>query len=196
MINRPTLNCSHWWEFVYTYCCHDIICASLANFQRLNVIIVTVLVKCTRHSCTTLVQDNHLVTKIPFSTNERTFSLTVPFSLQTEVITSTIQHQVVCFNTSFDQVASEMHTWIDWIWGSWTFRTGTSSLQFNTFWETVVDLLLSRKSHYSTFILGPFGSFSFTMSYLPQRINYRSLMCLRHSTNWLRNFENVSCRVL
>ena len=37
--NRPTLGCSHWWEFVYTECCHDIILrASTANVQRHNVI--------------------------------------------------------------------------------------------------------------------------------------------------------------
>ena len=25
MINRPTLSCSHWLEFVYTECFHDVI---------------------------------------------------------------------------------------------------------------------------------------------------------------------------
>ena len=24
MISRPILSCSHWWEFVYRECCHDI----------------------------------------------------------------------------------------------------------------------------------------------------------------------------
>ena len=61
------------------------------------------------------------------------FVLRFTFHPQTKVITSTIQHQVVRFNTSFDHVASTRHTWIDWISGSWTIRTGTSSLQFNTF---------------------------------------------------------------
>ena len=105
------------------------------------------------------------------------FVFRLPFHQQTKVITSTIQHQMVRFNTSFDHVASAMHTWIDWISGSWTIRTGTSNLQFNTFWERTPDLLVSMESHYFTFILDPFGSSSFIMSYLPQRINYRSLMC-------------------
>ena len=25
MTRRPTSSCSHWWEFVYTECCHDVI---------------------------------------------------------------------------------------------------------------------------------------------------------------------------
>ena len=25
MVSRPTLSCSHWWELVYTECCHGII---------------------------------------------------------------------------------------------------------------------------------------------------------------------------
>ena len=52
------------------------------------------------------------------------FVLRFSFHQQTKVITSTIQHQVVRFNTSFDHVASARHTWIDWMSGSWTEPSG------------------------------------------------------------------------
>ena len=38
MISKPTISCSHWWEFVYTKCYHDVILrtslarSSLSNF--------------------------------------------------------------------------------------------------------------------------------------------------------------------
>ena len=41
MIIRPTLDCSHWWEFVYTECCHDVIlcsCQQLPTFNDTTVI--------------------------------------------------------------------------------------------------------------------------------------------------------------
>ena len=40
MISKPGINCSHCWVLAYTECCHDVICASIANVQRHNVIFV------------------------------------------------------------------------------------------------------------------------------------------------------------
>ena len=39
MISRPTLSCSHWWEFLYTECCHDVILrVNITNVQGCNVL--------------------------------------------------------------------------------------------------------------------------------------------------------------
>ena len=41
MISRPTLSCFQWWEFVYTNTCHDVICTSIANAIRRNIIFIS-----------------------------------------------------------------------------------------------------------------------------------------------------------
>ena len=44
IISRPTSNCSRWWKFVYTECCHDVtLRASNANVQRRNAIFLKYL---------------------------------------------------------------------------------------------------------------------------------------------------------